>query len=305
VVTELLRRGALGILWVTADESAIRSQIQLADAAKSYLQNPTLPIFRVSTAVADTLLAPENTTTKQLIVAKTKASQTGAGWFAHDLTTQANMVLQLNASQEIEVAHVMGFFPGYDDDLAEELVIVFAAYDGLGQEADSAIVPVSHDGTASVGLMLEMARLWEANNLDPRRSVLFIAWGGGQLDESGALVFLEDNDHFRKLAARVNTPPLTPALLFQLDTLDAAESVILIDPASDEGLQNLWQDSARTTDLGVGYGRSANPGLITETIPTLALHGSETPAQTDADRLTQVGQTLTLSLIKILRQVNY
>lgn len=305
VVTELLRRGALGILWVTADESAICSQIQLADAAKSYLRNPTLPIFRVSTAVANTLLAPENTTTNQIIVAAGSASQTGSGWFAHDLTTQVNMTLRLDTPQEVEVPHVMGFFPGYDDDLAEELVIVFAAYDGLGQEADGTIVPASHDGAASVSVMLEMARLWETNNLDPRRSVLFIAWGGGQLGKSGAAAFLEDNDHFRKLAARVNTPPLRPALLFQLDALGQSEQAVLLDPASDGVLQDLWQDSARTTNLGVGYGRSTNPGLITPVIPTLALHEAEPAAQADADRLTKVGQTLTLSLIKILRQVNY
>ena len=305
VATELLRRGALGILWVTADESAIHSQIQLADPVKSFLRNPTLPIFRVSTAVADAFLAPENSTTNQLIVNSAAANQTGNGWFAHDLSTQVSLSLQLDAPQEVEIPHVMGFLPGYDDDLADQLVIVFAAYDGMGQEPDGSTVPAANDSSASLGVMMEMARLWEAQNLDPRRSVLFIAWGGGQLDESGAAAFLEDNDHFRKLSARVNTPPLQPVLLFQLGPLGGTDEAIVLDPASDAGLRQLWQDSAAVTDLPVVVDNNSNPGLVTELIPTLAMQEENNPTPLNADKLAQVGQTLALSLIKILRQVNY
>jgi hypothetical protein len=305
VTTELLRRGAQGILWVTADSETIKSQVQLADPAANYLRNPTLPIFRVSTAVADAILAPENTSARQLILATDTASQFGEGWFAHDLATQVSMHLRLEAPNEVEIPHVMGFLPGYDDKLADQLVIIFAAYDGLGQEPDGTIVPAANDSVSSVGALLEMARLWEAENLDPRRSVLFIAWGSGQLDESRAAVFMADNDHFRKLAARVNTQPLTPALLFQLGPLGDSDQTVLLDPQSDTALAALWEEAARTTDLAVGYGRSPQPGLVSQTIPTLATNGAGASTQTDADRLTQFGQTLTLSLIKILRQVEY
>ncbi len=305
VAPELLRRGAQGILWVTADSDSIRSQIQLADPDKSYLRHPTLPIFRVSTAVADTLLASENETITQIIVDTAAADQTGTGWFAHDLVTQVSLSLQLDAPQEVEIPHVMGFLPGYDDDLADQLVIVFAAYDSLGQEPDGTAVPTANDSSASLGIMMEMARLWEAQNLDPRRSVLFIAWGGGQLDKSGAAAFLEDNDHFRKLSARVNTPPLQPVLLFQLGPLGEKDRVVVLGPASEAGLLDLWQEATAVTDLPVVIGSHTNPGLVTESIPSLAVYEETRPASLNADKLAQVGQTLTLSLIKILRQVNY
>jgi hypothetical protein len=153
--------------------------------------------------------------------------------------------------------------------------------------------------------MIAMARLWEAQNLDPRRSVLFIAWGSGQLDESGAAEFLEDNDHFRKLSARVNTPSLQPVLLFQLGPLGGAGQAVVLDPASNAGLLKLWQGATAVTDLPVMVGNTSNPGLVTELIPTLAVHEENDPTQLDAGKLAQVGQTLTLSLIRILRQVNY
>jgi hypothetical protein len=305
VAAELLRRGAQGILWVTADPDSIRSQIQLADPAKSYLRHPTLPIFRVSTAVANTLLAPENNTITQLIVDSAAADQNGAGWFAHDLATQVSLSLQLATPQEVEIPHVMGFLPGYDDDLADQLVIVFATFDGLGGEMTGTAVPTANDGSASLGVMIAMARLWEAQNLDPRRSVLFIAWGSGQLDESGAAEFLEDNDHFRKLSARVNTPLLQPVLLFQLGPLGGADQAVVLDPASDAGLLKLWQGATAVTDLPVMVGNTSNSGLVTNLIPTLAVHEENDPTQLDAGKLAQVGQTLTLSLIRILRQVNY
>jgi hypothetical protein len=259
----------------------------------------------VSTAVADAILAPENTAARQIIVAADTASQVGGGWFAHDLAIQVSMRLWLEAPQAVEVPHVMGFLPGYDDNLADQLVIILAAYDGLGQEPDGTIVPAANDSLSSVGVMLEMARLWEAENLDPRRSVLFIAWGSGQLDESGDAAFLADNDHFRKLAARVNTPPLTPALVFQLGPLGDSGQTVLVDLQSDAALAALWREAAQTMDLPVGYGRSPQAGLAIQTIPALTVYGSGISTQTDTDRLDQVGQTLTLSLVEILRQVNY
>ncbi|MCB9421541.1 MAG: ABC transporter permease subunit [Ardenticatenaceae bacterium] len=304
VTTELLRRGAQGILWVTAVPEAIRSQIQLTDPAQSYLRNPTLPIFKVSTAVANTLLSSENNTINQLIIDSAAADQSGAGWFAHDLSTQVSMSVQLDAPQEVEIPHVMGFLPGYDNDLADQLVIVLAAFDGLGGEVGDTAVSTANDSHASLGIMMEMARLWEAQNLDPRRSVLFIAWGGEQLDESGAAAFLEDNDHFRKLSARVNTPPLKPVLLFQLGPLGGAGDAVVLEPDSAANLQRLWQDAAKVTDLPTMVGNASNPGLITTAIPTLAVYdaGAEHP---NSGKLAKVGQTLTLSLIEILRQVKY
>jgi hypothetical protein len=259
----------------------------------------------VSTAVADALLAPENKSTNQLIVNAAAADQSGNGWFAHTLLVQVRMSLQLAAPQEVEIPHVMGFVPGYDDDLADQLVIVFTHYDGLGQGPDGTVVPAADDSSASAAVMMEMARLWEAQNLDPRRSVLFIAWGSGQLDESGAAAFLADNDNFRKLSARVNTPPLEPVLLFQLGPLGAANEPVVLNPASAADLLALWQDSTAVTDLPTVIGSASNLGLVTDLIPTLAVHEKSSPDQISANKLAQVGQTLTLSLIEILRQVNY
>ena len=205
--------------------------------------------------------------------------------------------------QAVEIPHVMGFLPGYDDDLADQLVIILAHYDGLGQEPDGTVVPAANDSSASVGIMIEMARLWEEQNLGPRRSVLFIAWGGGQLDDSGAAAFLADDDHFRKLAARVNTPPLRPALLIQLGPLGKGGAAVAASAASDAALLSLWQDAAAVTDLPVVVEPRSHAGWTA--IPALALYGQEDSEQLNVTAVSEIGQTLTLSLIKILRQVNY
>lgn len=317
IVTEVLRRGAQGVLWVTADSVPIRSQIQLANPGKTYLQQPTIPIFHLHQAAADKMLATENVTVSELIVQTNAADQRGPGWFAHSLAARVAMSLQLETPQEVEIPNVMGFLPGYDDNLADQLVVLFAAYDGLGTDPDGTTFPTVNQGASGIAVMLEMARLWQVQNLDPRRSVLFIAWGGGQLDKTGANLFLENEDNFRKLAARVNTQPLKPALVFQLGPVGAGSETLQLDLGSivDDALVNLLQDSAAAVHVPVtvASGRSGYPDLMTQAVPALSIGwgsptaqpGQDTLAQIDQTKLQKVGELLTLSLVEILRQVNY
>ncbi len=313
-VTEALRRGAQGILWVTAVSTPVHSQTQLADPEKSYLRNPTLPIFKLHEETANRLLESAGVTVRQLITNNVDAAQNGPGWFAYDLDAHVAMSLQLDAPQETEVVHVMGFFPGYDNELAGEVIVIFSAYDGLGADSDGVAFPAANQSASGTAVMLEMARLFLAKQLDPRRSVIFIAWGGSQLDESRATAFLDNNDNFRKLAARVNTPPPKPVLVFHVGsggTGGADADILWVDSGSDE-LMTLWRETAVSTRINWENSPNNQPP-ITQTLPALTLqwansatpHEQDTLASPDPDKLQQVGETLSLTLIKILRQTRY
>ena len=65
--------------------------------------------------------------------------------------------------------------PGSDLDLGNEMVILFATYDGLGMEADGLVYPAANHNASGIGMLLELARLWQEQGLDARRTTMFVA----------------------------------------------------------------------------------------------------------------------------------
>ena len=51
---------------------------------------------------------------------------------------------------------------------------------------DGTLYPGADENGSGVAAMLEIARLWTEQEFQPRRSVLFAAWAGGDLRYSGA-----------------------------------------------------------------------------------------------------------------------
>jgi len=78
-------------------------------------------------------------------------------------------------------------------------------------------------------------------DLDARRSVLFVAWGGGQLVPSGVEEWLSDSANFRHLPSVVQNKP---AMLFQLDGLGSGNGELELYPGSSLTLSRLLKTSA-------------------------------------------------------------
>lgn len=189
--TEALIRGARGVLWITGDgRDDVRSQIQLADPGKDYLRKPNIPIFRIRPSVASAIVEKSGGTMSDLFALGGEVNQSGPGWFTRDMSAVVRMSLTLSEPQKVEVPCVLAYKTGSDFDLAGELVVLFASYDGLGMDPDGTVFPAANHDASGVGILLEMARLWQEQNLNARRSVLFAAWGGSQLDNSGVMDFL-------------------------------------------------------------------------------------------------------------------
>jgi Zn-dependent M28 family amino/carboxypeptidase len=59
----------------------------------------------------------------------------------------------------------------------------------LGRAPDGTLYPGANGNASGVAAMLEIARLWQEQEFQPRRSVLFAFWSGGELPYSGAHYF--------------------------------------------------------------------------------------------------------------------
>lgn len=182
--TEALIRGAEGVLIVSTDVNP-RAEV-LAD---DDLERPVLPVFRIDLETADAILKEDGLDFDALQEEIEALGEGGPVWVARDLTARVRMRLALGPPETVATYNVLGLLDGADATLADELVVVSCHYDGPGRAPDGTLYPGANENGSGVAAMLEIARLWQEQSFQPRRSVLFAAWAGADLRYSGAHAF--------------------------------------------------------------------------------------------------------------------
>ncbi|MDY6875925.1 MAG: M20/M25/M40 family metallo-hydrolase [Chloroflexota bacterium] len=134
----------------------------------------TIPAYLISETVAQDLLIGTDYTLDDLSLR----------FAATPLSTTVRIAVTVEEQDEVEARNVLGFLPGSDPEWSDEVVVIGAHYDHLGHEPDGAIMSGANDNGSGVAAMLEIARLWQAQDFSPARSVLFAAWDG---EEQGLL----------------------------------------------------------------------------------------------------------------------
>jgi ABC-type dipeptide/oligopeptide/nickel transport system permease subunit len=321
--TEALIRGAQGVLWVAGEgRDDVRSQVQLADPAGAYLRRPNMPIFRIRPSAASAMLEQDGILLSDLLLPDVASqdmagSQTGSDWFTRDLNATVRMSLRLSEPQTVEIPCVLGYKIGSDFDLSGQLIVLFAAYDGLGMDPDGTVYPAANHNASSVGMLLELARVWHEQELNARRTVLFVAWGAGQLDDSGVREFLNDSRNFPLLSTRSLYSGFAPAIIIQPDYVGAGGDTLFIYPDSDERLTRLLTESL--SEVGVSVtSEMSNAQPYDELVSgrrTRWLHFAWSDADTkpdqdvieriEATKLQALGEALSLVLTQIVRQSSY
>jgi hypothetical protein len=310
--TEALIRGARGVLWIAGEgRDDVRSQIQRID--QTYLSKPSMPIFRIRPSAASAILVQDGISPSDLLQDSDVVGQSGPGWFTRDLSAVVRMSLTLGEPQTVEVPCALGYKPGSDFDLAGEMVILFAAYDGLGVDPDGTVFSAANHNASGVGILLEMARLWQEQNLNARRSVMFVAWGSGQLDDSGAKSFFSDPRNFPRLPS---TDRIRPALIFQPDYAGTGGDTLVIDAHSSRQLSKLLEETAAELDIPVEI-KSEGAQLYERIAPSrtswVYFTWSDAGVAPDedgierieADKLQMIGEVFALALIKVVRQARF
>ncbi len=311
--TEALIRGARGVLWVTGDHrDDVTSQYQSADPDKDYLLEPGMPIYRIRPHILDTILAQDGLTVADLFSTDENVDEVGPGWFRRDLSSQVHMSLALSPSEPVTVPIVMGYIPGSDLSLFHEMIVVFVQYDGLGVDPDGTLFPAANHNASGVGTLLELARLWQEEELDTRRSVLLVAWGGVALDQELATNFIEDASNFRFLTTPTMNGRVIPWMILQLDYAGTGGDTLLVDSNSQGRVTETLVETAAEVQVPVEFVTDAgiDGELVADQIPGIYLQWSDaevpTPdqdvfARISADKLQNYGETVTLLLTKLVR----
>jgi Zn-dependent M28 family amino/carboxypeptidase/uncharacterized protein YchJ len=186
----------------------------------------TIPTYLISETVASDLLIGTGYTLDDLSLRFTTTP----------LSTTVRMAVTIEEQEEVEARNVLGLLPGSDPEYSDEIVVVGAHYDHLGREPDGRVMSGANDNASGVATMLEIARLWQAQDYRPARSVLFAAWDG---EEQGLL----GSRHY----AQHPTNSLTRTVaVINLDMVGAGEA-LRIDGGGIAATQ--LQASAETYDI--------------------------------------------------------
>jgi ABC-type dipeptide/oligopeptide/nickel transport system permease subunit len=313
---EALLRGAKGVLWISGEgRDDVRSQTHWVEFEDDYLRPPGHPIFRIRPAAAAQILEGAGTTLDDLYSQHGEVDQSGEGWFAVELDVTVEMSLNLGPAQDVEIPCILGYLPGYDLSLGADLLVLFTTYDGLGTDPDGTVFPGANHNASSVGLMLEIAHLWDQETIDPRRSVMFVAWSG-QLEIELTRDFFSKRSFFNHLITNSSIAKVFPEILIQLDYAGAGADSLLIHPESSPGLIDLLEESAQVTELPF-ESRIDTPDfsadIIAEDIQWTSLRWADAVLspeddileEIEVDKIQSVGETLTLLLLKLVREADY
>ena len=312
--TEALLRGAVGVIWLMEGiEYGSLSQLAVLDEETAILQRPSLPVFRVQGEFARALEESAGLSEQESCPAD--VTLMGEGWCAVEVDLRARMALQLMEPSSQSIPVVMGYLKGSDFDLADELVVLFAAYDGLGIDPDGTVYPGANHNASGIAMMLEIARLWQEQNLDTRRAALFVAYGAGSLPMDAARVFLEDEHHFRHLVTDNMSQSVRPVMLFNLDNVGAGNDVVEVSPSSSPVLMRLLEEAASEQEVAVIQSESLDnfSPSIRGQVPYLQFQwaapwidpAGDVLALVDSDKLQQLGEAFSLALTQIFRQADY
>ena len=119
----------------------------------------------------------------------------------------------------------------------EQVVVVSAYYDGVGTDPLGVMYPGANDNASGVALMLELARLLKGSVYQPDKTVLFVAWAGGERQEGLSTVNI--------LNARPGASELTVETLIELSGVGyGTGDAISIGNDSSFRLVQLFQKAA-------------------------------------------------------------
>lgn len=252
-----LEYGASGLLLLSDQQDR---PADFADRYQEVWVPETIPVLRVYPSLVEDLLAGSDLTIDDLLGSDTSMV----------LQTEARLVVETDETARFSARNVLGVLPGREPAFADEIVIVGAHYDHMGQGPDGTYWPGANDNASGVSAILEIARSWQELGFVPRRTVLFAAWDAKEWGLFGSRFYVE----------RPSYPLEKTVGSIQLDMVGAGPSVLAI--SGDQRLAQQLLDAADASGVEAtisNLGRSDHVPFLEADVPATLLiwHSEEEP----------------------------
>lgn len=195
-IEQAVSHGAGGLILVNFridEEGALSKQ----PALLAYPQPAPIPVFELTLDGFLRLLEPSGWTYQGIVQVKEIVP----------LELEAQMSFSLPEAKTVESANVLAYLPGSDPLFSQEVVVIGAHYDHVGDDPGQLVCAYAerrqpedlgcvstgglrysgaNDNASGVALLLEIARLWHAAGYHPKRTVLFAAWDAQEIGQAGS-----------------------------------------------------------------------------------------------------------------------
>lgn len=169
-------RGAVALLVVTDpvnhdedEEGPIAFQFPFYTSANPHEQKAEsagIPMAHVSLEVAEALAGkPLEPVQKSL-----DASLRGKPFVAANRSARLSVRFK---TEPVVTQNVVGYWPGGDEPLAQEAIVISAHYDHIGRDSRGDVFHGADDDGSGTAAVLEVARTWAASGIRPPRGVIF------------------------------------------------------------------------------------------------------------------------------------
>jgi len=271
------------------------------------------PSVLISQELADRLLAASGHTVEELL-ARAPQTQRDQGIYVRTGWT-ARLDIPAVQKEQAPVRHVLAYWPGEDVILDAEMIVVAAYYDGLGRLADGTLYPGANDNAGGVAAMLEIIRTLKKANFHPKRTILFVAWEGGERHQAADYAyFLQAQRGFAEAYQIVAG--------LELEGIGAGTgSSAVLGHTTSERLTEMLQKAARqvhtplsTRDSGLHVDPQLWPAPSVK-VPSVTIswassddlvhRPSDTPESLDVEKIAQVGRMVSLAVMAVANDPSY
>lgn len=275
------------------------------------------PLMYITPRTAEQILAPSGTSLDDFM-SRAQALKPGEV-FITEPGASVHMAIHAQNAYDLDEKYynVVGIIPGFDPlgGRDSQVIIVSAYYDGLGVGPDGTFYPGANDNASGVAAMLELARNLMETDYKPDKTMMFIAWCGGERSES-----LSVTD---TMNGHLGFNNLTVDEVIELSGVGAGRGdAIALGEGSSYRLVQLFQKAAGrfgvpTTTRGrePHYGLPVIPPFAGRSALSLYVSwdGSDElahlpvdgPAVIDLEKLEQTGRVTLLTLFVLSREPSY
>jgi hypothetical protein len=230
------RHGAKAVILVSKpnDKNPQKPIGSVMDGEGEY--HPDLPVLHANLDVANTILFGTNITISDL---QTRIDSTKS---PYPLITGCETEIEVNTKyiKEQPTMNVVGILEGTDEKLKNEYLVIGGHLDHVGSQADEIYFPGANDNASGSSAVLELARAFVNNNIQMKRSIIFVAFSNEESGLDGAKYFVEH--------------PVVPlekiVAMFNMDCIGYGDSLQI---GNGKSSPVLWNEAKRLDSLYIKY----------------------------------------------------
>jgi hypothetical protein len=267
--------------------------------------------------VADRLLAGTGATVESLNQAGESLPPGGVGLTDPGAEVELELHVEVGEAMEEKYYNVIGYIAGEGSEMGmdDDVIMVSAYYDGLGMGPEGVLYPGANDNLSAVAVMLELARVLKEGPYTPDKTIVFVAWSGGERWEGFSVV--------DAMSAKIGFNLLNVEAVLELTGVGGGSGeAISLGAGTSFRLTQLIEAAAsrmgvrvttRGTDPHFGLPTSIGHGTRDALSAFISWDGSDQLAHLPIDDLSRVesekmedlGRTLALVLTVLSREVEY